>query len=151
MSRAAENPGLAFNFQHRKKNGEIRDVEIFSGPITLGGQQLLHSIIQDVTERQLAEDALKESEEKYRTLFEQAQIGIYQTTPEGEILNANPAILQMLGFESLDELKKINLESKELKKRKPLRIKRLNQQLAMWRDENGNVCCIADQDAGKLL
>ena len=37
------------------------------------------------------------------------------------------------------------LESKELRRRKPLRIKRLNQQLAIWRDTDGQVCCIADR------
>ncbi len=37
------------------------------------------------------------------------------------------------------------LESKELKKRKPLRIKRLNEDLALWRDEKNDVCCIADR------
>jgi phenylpropionate dioxygenase-like ring-hydroxylating dioxygenase large terminal subunit len=37
------------------------------------------------------------------------------------------------------------LESDELKRRKPLKIKRLNQELALWRDLNGSVCCIADQ------
>jgi len=37
------------------------------------------------------------------------------------------------------------LESKELKKNKPLRIKRLNEQLSLWRDENGDVCCIGDR------
>jgi phenylpropionate dioxygenase-like ring-hydroxylating dioxygenase large terminal subunit len=37
------------------------------------------------------------------------------------------------------------LESKELKNRKPLRVKRLNEQLSLWRDENGNLCCIADK------
>ncbi len=37
------------------------------------------------------------------------------------------------------------LESKELKKQKPLRVKRLNDDLALWRDEKGNACCIADK------
>jgi phenylpropionate dioxygenase-like ring-hydroxylating dioxygenase large terminal subunit len=37
------------------------------------------------------------------------------------------------------------LESRELKKHKPLRIKRFNEDLAFWRDENGDVCCIADK------
>jgi phenylpropionate dioxygenase-like ring-hydroxylating dioxygenase large terminal subunit len=37
------------------------------------------------------------------------------------------------------------LESKELKKGKPLLVKRLNEQLSLWRDENGNACCIADK------
>ena len=39
----------------------------------------------------------------------------------------------------------IILESKELKKLKPLRITRFNEQLSLWRDENGSVCCIADK------
>ncbi|MGD0343270.1 MAG: aromatic ring-hydroxylating dioxygenase subunit alpha [Bacteroidales bacterium] len=39
----------------------------------------------------------------------------------------------------------IILESKELKKLKPLRINRFNEQLSLWRDENGSVCCIADK------
>jgi len=80
---------------------------------SLGIVDFIDGFILDISERKLMSTLLKESEEKYRTLFEQAQIGIYQTTPEGEILNVNPAILNMLGFESLDELKKINLESKE--------------------------------------
>jgi phenylpropionate dioxygenase-like ring-hydroxylating dioxygenase large terminal subunit len=39
----------------------------------------------------------------------------------------------------------IILESKELKKLKPLRITRFDEQLSLWRDENGSVCCIADK------
>jgi PAS domain S-box-containing protein len=68
MSRAAEDQGMAFAFQHRKKNGEIRDVEVFSAPITHGGQKLLHSIVQDVTERRLAEGALKQVNSKLNLL-----------------------------------------------------------------------------------
>ncbi|HVP96929.1 PAS domain S-box protein [Methanoregula sp.] len=69
MSRADGSPGAVFHFRHRKKNGEIRDVEVFSGPITLAGRQVLHSIIQDVTERNKAEEVLRESEARYRNLF----------------------------------------------------------------------------------
>jgi PAS domain S-box-containing protein len=68
LSRAAENQGAVFNFQHRKKNGEIRNVEVFSAPVTLGGERLLHSIVQDVTERRLAEEALKQANSKLNLL-----------------------------------------------------------------------------------
>gem|GEM_PF-1299051 len=58
MSLAAESQGSVFNFRHRKKDGEIRDVEVFSSPIMLDGHRYLHSIVQDETERKRAERAL---------------------------------------------------------------------------------------------
>jgi len=74
----------------------------------------LDGFILDITDRKSANYALIESELKYRTLFENAQIGIYQTTPEGEILSANPSLIQMLGFDSFEELKLRNLESDDV-------------------------------------
>jgi PAS domain S-box-containing protein len=76
--------------------------------------EYLDGFILDITERKMAEAALKESELRYRTLFENAQIGIYQTTPEGNILTANPALLQMLGFKSLQELQGRNLQTDDV-------------------------------------
>jgi PAS domain S-box-containing protein len=61
-------------------------------------------------DRRRAEEALRESEERYRSLFEQSPLGIYRTTPDGRILVANPALLQILGYASLDELRSRNLE-----------------------------------------
>ncbi len=49
-----------FNFQHRLADGSIRDVEVFSGPISLQSRSLLYSIIHDVTERNRAQEQLKE-------------------------------------------------------------------------------------------
>jgi len=68
MSRAVEEQGLVFNFRHRKKSGEIRDVEVFSAPITSGGQKLLHSIVQDVTDRRRSEEALQQVNKKLNLL-----------------------------------------------------------------------------------
>ena len=73
---------------------------------------------QDMTEQRRAErsekelsDRLRESEARYRSLFEDAPVGIYRTTPDGRILMVNPAILRMLGYGSAEELKARNLES----------------------------------------
>jgi len=71
----------------------------------------LEKVELDYKERKKAEEEKKESESKYRTLFENAQLGIYQTTPDGQILNVNPAILQMLEYNSIEELKNKNLET----------------------------------------
>ncbi len=55
--------------------------------------------------------ALKDSEEKFRNVFENAPVGIYRTTPDGRILMANPALSRILGYGSFDELVTRNLES----------------------------------------
>ncbi len=63
-------------------------------------------------ERRRAEEAQRASERRFRQLFEQAQVGIYRTTPDGKILEANPALLAMLGYRSLEELSTRSLEGK---------------------------------------
>ena len=59
---------------------------------------------QDVTEHQQAELALRQAEEKYRDIFEHAGEGIFQTTPEGRYISANPALARLHGFDSPEEL-----------------------------------------------
>ena len=56
----------------------------------------------------LIRDLAKE-ELNYRLLFEKSPLGIYQTTPEGKIINANNALVEMLGYDSLSELKEIDV------------------------------------------
>jgi PAS domain S-box len=53
-----------FEFRHRRKNGSIRDVEVFSSKIKIGNKDLLHSIIHDITERKQAEEELIKAKEK---------------------------------------------------------------------------------------
>ncbi|MFW9991257.1 MAG: PAS domain S-box protein [Candidatus Odinarchaeota archaeon] len=66
--------------------------------------------VEDITELKRAEESLLMSEKRYRSLFENVPMGLYRTTPDGEILEANPALLRMFQFSSLDELKTVNLE-----------------------------------------
>lgn len=67
-------------------------------------------IVEDITERKMAEQALRESQERFRDIYENTLIGLYRITPDGRILMANPALVQMLGYSSFEELAQRNLE-----------------------------------------
>ncbi|HEX6178600.1 MAG TPA: EAL domain-containing protein, partial [Thermoanaerobaculia bacterium] len=104
MRRAQEQDRTYFLFRHMRANGEIRDVEVHSGPVELGGRHLLYSIIHDITERKRAERALQQSEEKFRNIFDHASVGIVQSTRDGRLITANSTMARMLGYETVDEL-----------------------------------------------
>jgi PAS domain S-box-containing protein len=74
------------------------------------GTPVCRIVMSDVTERKQAEQALEESEECFKGLFENVLIGLYRTTPDGRILMANPALVRLLGLSSFEELAGRNLE-----------------------------------------
>jgi two-component system sensor histidine kinase/response regulator len=61
-------------------------------------------LLAEITERKQSEKALSEAEEKYRSIFENSNDGIFQNTPAGHFISANPAMARMLGFDSPEEL-----------------------------------------------
>ena len=71
MERATSEESQHFFFRHRLAKGDVRDVEVYSGPITLHGRRLLYSIIHDITERKRVEQALLKSETELRLLSSQ--------------------------------------------------------------------------------
>jgi len=107
----AGRPVAPFETTWSRKDGTIRAGEIRVATMTrddkLWGIQV---IVQDITDRKAAESELRASEIRYRSLFEDAVLGIYQTTPDGRILAANPALVRMLGYEAYEELAERNLE-----------------------------------------
>jgi len=74
----------------------VRDID--GTPIMLTGTTI------DITDRKRSEAALREAEEKYRSIFENAADGIFQTTPEGQYLSANPALARIYGYHSPEDL-----------------------------------------------
>ena len=64
MDQVSEHKKIHFEFVHRKKNGSIRDVEVFSSTVDIGGKEYLHSIIHDITKRKLVEEKLKKYSEE---------------------------------------------------------------------------------------
>jgi diguanylate cyclase (GGDEF)-like protein/PAS domain S-box-containing protein len=65
---------------------------------------VLEGFIQDITERKEADEALREAERRYRSIFENAIEGIYQSTPSNGYLAVNPALARMYGYDSPQEL-----------------------------------------------
>lgn len=61
-------------------------------------------IVEDITERKKAEKTLRESEERYRRIFENSVVGIFQSTPEGRYISVNHALAKMLGYSSPADL-----------------------------------------------
>jgi PAS domain S-box-containing protein len=96
----------------KKKDGSEIFVSILGAPIMIGDTQVGNFVIfNDITERKQTENALQESEEKYRSLVENISAGIYRNTPgpKGKFIEANPAIVKMFGYKDKKEFFNINV------------------------------------------
>jgi len=91
---------------NRQKNGNLTIEEMTITPVESETGTVGHfvAIKQDVTDRKQAEEALRKAEEKYRTIFEDAVVGIFQAAPEGRLLNINRAFANMHGYDSAEQL-----------------------------------------------
>jgi PAS domain S-box-containing protein len=103
MQRAVSNQKNHFTFKHRLSNGEIRDVDVYSGLINQKDKNILYSIIYDITAQKKAEIALRESEELFRLIFDQSPIGSLIASLDFTPLRVNKALSIMLGY-STEEL-----------------------------------------------
>ncbi len=90
----------------RTAEGTFRSVELAVSMIRQDENKNLRVVgtITDVEERRRAERALAEAEKKYRTIVENAAGGLYQLTPEGIYLSANPSMARILGYKGVEEL-----------------------------------------------
>jgi PAS domain S-box-containing protein len=95
----------------RTKSGEIRDAIYSAAIVFLGGVPHVVAQVLDITERKRVEQALRESEEKYRKLIETMQDGVYRSSQEGKFFEVNPAMVKMLGYDSKEELLAIDIKS----------------------------------------
>ncbi|MEN6370298.1 MAG: PAS domain S-box protein [Thermotogota bacterium] len=109
-----ERDGRVFDLEVRWRRKDGTMVNVRENAIAVRNEEgkvlYYEGTVEDITARRAAEEALRRSETRYRSLFENAVLGIYQTTPDGRILVANPALIRMLGFGSFEELAKRDLE-----------------------------------------
>jgi PAS domain S-box-containing protein len=86
-----------------RKDGEVRCIEVYAARTLYRGRPAIQVATVDITERKEVEMALRESEARYRSIFENATIGIFQSTVEGQLIAINPAYARMLGYETVAE------------------------------------------------
>lgn len=99
MQAAAAEKRTHFFFRHRLASGEVRDVEIHSGPVQYIGRNLLYSIIHDVTDRR----RLEAERARLFTAIEQSQASVVIADAQGTIQYVNPAFTRVSGY-SADEI-----------------------------------------------
>lgn len=100
---------LVFETMHIKKSGELFPVEINSNIIEQNGDFLILAVVRDITQRKLAEKALRESEERYRSMFQESHaVMLIIDSDTSDIVDANPAAISFYGY-SLEEIKKMNI------------------------------------------
>ena len=95
---------ITFETVHVTRSGRELPVEVTLNCLEFNGREFFCAFARDVTERALVEQALRESEERYRSLFDGVPIGLYRSTPNGRMLDANSALVEILGFPSREAL-----------------------------------------------
>jgi PAS domain S-box-containing protein len=97
MQKAKTGQKNYFAFRHRLENGEVRDVDVYSGQVVVHGRLLLHSIIYDVTGVKQAEKALCESENQFRALLDSTTDVASLIDRNGNLLALNGVLAEKLG------------------------------------------------------
>jgi PAS domain S-box-containing protein len=99
-----------YEFRIIRKEGGIRWGEINAVPISWEDEPAVLCFMSDVTERKQAEDALRQSEERYRTILDEMGDGYFETDVAGNITFANDALMNLLGY-SGDEIIGMNSDA----------------------------------------
>jgi len=91
----------------RRKDGHPYEASLSINPVLINGRRHLLAIVEDVTVQSRAEQLLRESEQRYRSLFEESHDAVYVTTTDGVFVDVNPAALRLFGY-ARSELTEVN-------------------------------------------
>ena len=97
-----ENESATFETVHRRKDNTTFSVEISSRVITIEGSKYYQSIARDITERKRVENILKESEERFRKIFEESPFSILMSDKDFSIIRANQSFCNFIGYREED-------------------------------------------------
>ena len=84
--------------EYRRKDGSRIDVEVSGSVISYGGEEVVCSVVRDITERKRAEEALRASEERFRSMVEQSPFSVQILSPDGRTLRVNRAWENLFGL-----------------------------------------------------
>ena len=141
---AKENGSHRFLWEHLRANGEIFPVEVLlTAILTSNNHQILHTTWRDITERVEAENAIQESEERYRLFFENNDAIILLVNPEiGEIVFANDAATKFYGYKKEEflgmNIARINVLSPQEIKTKMIKAGKKKQNYFLFKHKLAN-------------
>ncbi len=113
-ARKSASKGMQFfipNVRLVKSDNSIFTAEAHVSSLTINDEPHLRIYVRDITETKNAEMKLLESGRKYRTLFENSLDGIYKSTPDGKFVDVNSALVEMLGYDSVEDLLAIDIKT----------------------------------------
>lgn len=93
-----EEPILNFETAHRRADGSLYPADVHLQLVETGNERAFLAVINDITHRKQAEDALQESEQRFYSAFEYASIGMALVSPEGRWLRVNRAMCDIVGY-----------------------------------------------------
>lgn len=111
LGRIRKGGSETFTSENFTSDGHPSPVEVTVSLMEFEGEEFVVAFSRDIRERLLVEKAVERSEAEFRGIFEESPYGILRTSVEGEVLMANPAILEILGFESARQLRTVRMGS----------------------------------------
>ena len=98
-------------WRHRRKDGTVFPVEVTSHSLELDGVATRLVLVTDITERNAAQQALQESEERYRSIVQNSPLGLFRASSDGQLILANATLARILGYDTADEMRGVQLTS----------------------------------------
>ena len=102
----------SYELSVRRKGGGIRHLHAFRNEILWGGQKRFQLLYNDITDQKHAQEAMRISEENFHNSIDNSSVGIMVFKQNEDIIYANRALLDIYGYENIDELKNTPLEER---------------------------------------